>query len=221
MLREGDRLIQQYLTELSKIHLLEPAEEVALWKRFKLENSRESRQRIIESYQPLVYKIASRITDREEVFFDLIQEGTVGLIEAVENFDLKHAVKFSTFAQYRVRGRMIDFLRRQHSNQDLLELALYEDEVESFIAKIADEHVNIEDEVAFKVINQQVNQAISRLSPKEQRVIHDLYLLDKEPILTAKELNISLSYLYKLQKRALQRLRGMLSKLRAEIKISG
>jgi RNA polymerase sporulation-specific sigma factor len=214
-------LIQQYLTELSKVHLLEPAEEEILWKCFKSENSRESRQSIIESYQPLVFKIASRITNREDLFFDLIQEGTVGLIEAVENFDLHHAVRFSTFAQYRIRGRMIDFLRRQRSNQDSLELALYEEEIESFISRIADEHVNIEDEVAYKVINQQVNQAISRLSPKEQRIIRDLYLLDKEPALTAKELNISLSYLYKLQKKALQRLRGMLSKLRAEIKING
>jgi RNA polymerase sporulation-specific sigma factor len=214
-------LIQQYLTELSKVHLLEPAEEETLWKRYKLENSRESRQRIIESYQPLVFKIASRLTDREELFFDLIQEGTVGLIEAVENFDLQHAVKFSTFAQYRIRGRMIDFLRRQRSNQDSLELALYEEEVETFISRIADEHVNVEEEVSHRVINQQVNQAISRLNPKEQIIIRDLYLFDKEPAVTAKELNISLSYLYKLQKKALQRLRGMLSKLRADIKANG
>lgn len=214
-------MIQQYLTELSKVHLLEPAEEETLWKRYKLENSRESRQRIIESYQPLVFKIASRLTDREELFFDLIQEGTVGLIEAVENFDLQHAVKFSTFAQYRIRGRMIDFLRRQRSNQDSLELALYEEEVETFISRIADEHVNVEEEVSHRVINQQVNQAISRLNPKEQIIIRDLYLFDKEPAVTAKELNISLSYLYKLQKKALQRLRGMLSKLRADIKANG
>jgi RNA polymerase sporulation-specific sigma factor len=214
-------LIQQYLTELSKIHLLEATEEDLLWKQFKFDKSSDSRQRIIESYQPLVFKIASRITDREELFFDLIQEGTVGLIEAVESFDLKHAVRFSTFAQYRIRGRMIDFLRRQRSNRDSLEVALYEEEFESFIVKVADEHVNIEDEVAYKVINQQVNRAISRLSPKEQKVIYDLYLLDKEPTLSAKEMNISLSYLYKLQKKALQRLRGMLSKLRAEIKANG
>ncbi len=214
-------MIHQYLTELSKVHLLEPAEEEILWKCFKLENSRESRQRIIESYQPLVFKIASRLTDREELFFDLIQEGTVGLIEAVENFDLQHAVKFSTFAQYRIRGRMIDFLRRQRSNQDCLELALYQEEVETFISRIVDEHVNVEEEVSHRVIHQQVNQAISRLNPKEQRIIQDLYLFDKEPAATAKELNISLSYLYKLQKKALQRLRGMLSKLRAEMKANG
>lgn len=214
-------MIQQYLEELSKVQLLLPAEEVLLWKRFKLDKSREARQRLIESYQPLVFKIASRITDREDLFFDLIQEGTVGLIEAVESFDLKHAVKFSTFAQYRIRGRMIDFLKRQRSNQESLELAIYEDEFESLIAKVADEQVNIEDEVTYRVINQQVNQAISRLNPKEQKVIYDLYLLDKEPLLSAKEMNISLSYFYKLQKKALQRLRGMLSKLRSEIKANG
>ncbi|MGE5582267.1 MAG: sigma-70 family RNA polymerase sigma factor [Bacillota bacterium] len=214
-------MIQQYLEELSKVQLLLPAEEVLLWKRFKLDKSREARQRLIESYQPLVFKIASRITGREDLFFDLIQEGTVGLIEAVESFDLKHAVKFSTFAQYRIRGRMIDFLKRQRSNQESLELAIYEDEFESLIAKVADEQVNIEDEVTYRVINQQVNQAISRLNPKEQKVIYDLYLLDKEPLLSAKEMNISLSYFYKLQKKALQRLRGMLSKLRSEIKANG
>jgi RNA polymerase sporulation-specific sigma factor len=211
-------LIQQYLSELAKIQLLEPSEENLLWKQFKLEQSRKSRQRIIESYQPLVFKIASRITDREELFLDLIQEGTVGLIEAVESFDLKHAVKFSTFAQYRIRGRMIDFLRRQRANQDSLEVALYEEEFESLITRTADEHVNIEDQVTYNLINQQVKRAIARLNSKEQKVINDLYLLGKEPALSAKEMNISLSYLYKLQKRALQRLRGMLSKLRAEIK---
>ena len=116
---------------------------------------------------------------------------------------------------------MIDFLRRQRSNHDSLDVALNEEEFEGFLSKVADEHVNIEDEVTLKVINQQVNRAISRLSPKEQKVINDLYLLDKEPTLSAKEMNISLSYLYKLQKKALQRLRGMLSKLRSEIKTNG
>lgn len=176
---------------------------------------------MIESYQPLVYKIASRITDYEDLFFDLIQEGTVGLIEAVESFDLKYEVKFSTYAQYRIRGRMIDFLKRQDQNRQSLEIALHEEELIDCLAKVVDNQVNVEDEVTFKIINNQVNNAISRLNPKEQKIIRDLYLLDKEPITSANEMNISLSYLYKLQKKALQRLRGMLSKLRAEIKASG
>ncbi|NLY75200.1 MAG: sigma-70 family RNA polymerase sigma factor [Firmicutes bacterium] len=211
-------MIQDYLAELSKISLLSRSEERLLWTKFKVENSREARQRIIESYQPLVYKIASRITCHEELIFDLIQEGTVGLIESVENYNYEFGVRFSTFASRRIRGRMIDYLKRLRSYQDALEVAVYEDAVEDFLAQFADKQVNVEEEVTAGIINEQVNQAISRLNPKEQKVIYDLYLLDKEPSATAQEMNISLSYFYKLQKKALQRLRGMLSKLRAEIK---
>lgn len=211
-------MIQDYLAELSKISLLSRSEERLLWTKFKVENSREARQRIIESYQPLVYKIASRITCHEELIFDLIQEGTVGLIESVENYNYEFGVRFSTFASRRIRGRMIDYLKRLRSYQDALEVAVYEDAVEDFLAQFADDQVNVEEQVTAGIINEQVNQAISRLNPKEQKVIYDLYLLDKEPSATAQEMNISLSYFYKLQKKALQRLRGMLSKLRAEIK---
>lgn len=214
-------MIHQYLAELSKVRLLHPNEERSLWKEYTLRQSHEARQKIIESYQPLVYKVASRITDREDLFFDLIQEGTVGLIEAVTNFNPNLEVKFSTYAQHRIRGRMIDYLRKLSSNRDYLEVALHQDEIQDLLSGLADKNVNVEEEVAFKMVNQQVNAAISRLNPKEQKVICDLYLLDKEPIVSAQEMNISLSYLYKLQKKALQRLRGMLSKLRSEIKISG
>ncbi len=214
-------MIQQYLAELSKIRLLSQDEESLLWERYKVARSREARQRLIESYQPLVYKIASRIAAQEELFFDLIQEGTVGLIEATENFNPGYGVKFSTFAQHRIRGRMIDFLKRQRGTLDSLEIALNEEEFEGLLTRIADNQVNVEEEVTVKMISQQVNSAISRLNPKEQKVIYDLYLLDKEPVVSAQEMKISLSYYYKLQKKALQRLRGMLSKLRAEMKISG
>lgn len=214
-------MIQQYLAELSKIRLLSQDEESLLWEKYKVARSREARQRLIESYQPLVYRIASRIAGQEELFFDLIQEGTVGLIEATENFDPGYGVKFSTFAQHRIRGRMIDFLKRQRGNLDSLEIAMNEEEFEGLLTRIADNQVNVEEEVTVKLISQQVNSAISRLNPKEQKVIYDLYLLDKEPVVSAREMKISLSYYYKLQKKALQRLRGMLSKLRAEMKISG
>lgn len=214
-------MIHQYLNELSKIQLLSPAEESTLWKQYKTENSREARHRIVESYQPLVYKIASRISGNDEVFFDLIQEGSIGLIEAVENFDLKYEVKFSTFAQHRIRGRMIDYLKKLRHFKEPLEVALGEEEFAGFLSKIVDRQVNVEEEVTLKMLSGQVKQAISRLNPKERQVIRDLYLMEKEPAACAADMNISLSYLYKLQKKALQRLRGMLAKLRTEIKSSG
>lgn len=211
-------MIQDYLAELSKISLLSKQQEQLLWTKYKIDNSREARRQIIESYQPLVYKIASRITHHEQLLFDLIQEGTVGLIEAAESYDFQYGVHFSTFASRRIRGRMIDYLRRLHTARDALEVAVSEDAFEDLIARLADSQVNVEEQVTDSMVNEQIKTAISRLNPKEQKVICDLYLLDKEPSATAQEMNISLSYFYKLQKKALQRLRGMLTKLRSEIK---
>ena len=211
-------MIQDYLAELSKISLLSKQQERLLWTEYKIDNSREARRKIIESYQPLVYKIASRITHHEQLLFDLIQEGTVGLIEAAESYDFQYGVHFSTFASRRIRGRMIDYLRRLHTARDALEVAVSEEAFEDLVTRLADSQVNVEEQVTDSMVNEQIKSAISRLSPKEQKVIWDIYLLDKEPSATAQEMNISLSYFYKLQKKALQRLRGMLTKLRSEIK---
>jgi RNA polymerase sporulation-specific sigma factor len=216
--REGDRLFGQYLAELAKIRLLSPDEETLLWHNYKNSGSQEARRQLIESYQPLVYKIANRITTREDLFFDLLQEGTVGLIETVESFTPEYGVKFGTYAQHRIRGRMIDFLKRSRSSRESLEIALGQDELQNFLTEIIDQKVNVEEEVLLSLLGKQVNQALSRLNPKEQKIIRDIYLLDKEPAATAQEMNISLSYFYKLQKKALQRLRGMLAKLRSELK---
>jgi RNA polymerase sporulation-specific sigma factor len=211
-------LFGQYLSELAKIRLLSTAEEALLWQDYKKSGSSEARRQLIESYQPLVYKIANRITTREDLFFDLLQEGTVGLIETVESFNPEYGVKFSTYAQHRIRGRMIDFLKRSRSYRESLEIALGQDELQNFLVEISDQKVNVEEEVLLSLLGKQVNQALSRLNAKEQKVIRDIYLLDKEPAATAQEMNISLSYFYKLQKKALQRLRGMLAKLRSELK---
>lgn len=208
----------QYLTELSKIRLLSADEEALLWRKYKSDGSLEARRQLIESYQPLVYKIANRITTREELFFDLLQEGTVGLIETVESFTPDYGVQFSTYAQHRIRGRMIDFLKKSRFCREPLEIALGQDDFQNFLAEIVDQKVNVEEEAEINLIGKQVNQALSRLNFKEQKVIRDIYLLDKEPAATAQEMSISLSYFYKLQKKALQRLRGMLAKLRAELK---
>jgi RNA polymerase sporulation-specific sigma factor len=113
---------------------------------------------------------------------------------------------------------MIDFLKRSRSYRESLEIALGQDELQNFLVEISDQKVNVEEEVLLSLLGKQVNQALSRLNAKEQKVIRDIYLLDKEPAATAQEMNISLSYFYKLQKKALQRLRGMLAKLRSELK---
>ena len=104
--------LSEYMKELRKVKTLDRAQEAKLWAAFKERGDEEARQRLIESYQPLVFKQAAPFAQLDCVL-DLIQEGTVGLIEAAERYDHTRGVAFSLFAVHRIRGRMMDFLRRE------------------------------------------------------------------------------------------------------------
>lgn len=101
-------------------HPLELDEEKELWKQYKEEDELGARQRLIENYQPLVFREAMKYGLQETVTLDLIQEGTVGLMEAVERFEPSHGVAFSLYAVHRIRGRMLNFLS-ENKNEILLE----------------------------------------------------------------------------------------------------
>ena len=82
---------EQYIAELSRVRLLEPAQEQVLWHRYKEEGDEEARRLLIESYQPLVFKQALPYRQLQSVM-DMVQEGTVGLIEAVEHYEPERGV---------------------------------------------------------------------------------------------------------------------------------
>ena len=105
-------MLQGYLEELRKTSLLEPEEELELWRR-DAAGDEAAHQRLMTAYQPLVFKIASSFRLPEADTMELIQEGMVGLLEAAESYDYKRQVAFSLFAVHRIRGRMMDFLRRE------------------------------------------------------------------------------------------------------------
>ncbi|MCX7829367.1 MAG: sigma-70 family RNA polymerase sigma factor, partial [Thermanaerothrix sp.] len=81
-----------------------------LWERVRSGDD-EAREEAILSMRPMVFWLAKRIGS-PGALQDLVQEGMVGLIEAVDNFDPLRGLKFSTYAYYRIRGRMINFLTR-------------------------------------------------------------------------------------------------------------
>ena len=81
--------LQDYLAEVTKIVLLEPAAEKELWLQYKKQGDLDSRRQLIEQYQPLVVKALSPWRGKEAILMDLVQEGIIGLIEAVENFQNK------------------------------------------------------------------------------------------------------------------------------------
>ena len=91
-----------YLKEIGKIPLLKPHEEVELAKRM-LEGDEIAKQRLVEANLRLVVSIAKRYVGRGMLFLDLIQEGNLGLIKAVEKFDYEKGFKFSTYATWWIR----------------------------------------------------------------------------------------------------------------------
>ena len=97
-----DDPVRMYLREIGKIPLLTYDEELDLAQRI-LEDDEEARQKLAESNLRLVVSIAKKYVGRGMLFLDLIQEGNMGLIKAVEKFDYTKGFKFSTYATWWIR----------------------------------------------------------------------------------------------------------------------
>ena len=97
-----DDPVRMYLKEIGKIPLLKPHEEVELARRMH-EGDELAKQRLVEANLRLVVSIAKRYVGRGMLFLDLIQEGNLGLIKAVEKFDYVKGFKFSTYATWWIR----------------------------------------------------------------------------------------------------------------------
>ena len=98
----ADDPVRVYLREIGKIPLLTYEEELELSKRI-LQNDEEAKQKLAESNLRLVVSIAKKYVGRGMLFLDLIQEGNMGLIKAVEKFDYTKGFKFSTYATWWIR----------------------------------------------------------------------------------------------------------------------
>ena len=94
--------VRMYLKEIGKVPLLSADEEVELAKRME-EGDAEAKKKLAEANLRLVVSIAKRYVGRGMLFLDLIQEGNLGLIKAVEKFDYKKGYKFSTYATWWIR----------------------------------------------------------------------------------------------------------------------
>ena len=97
-----DDPVRMYLKEIGKVPLLSADEEIELAKRME-EGDVEAKKRLSEANLRLVVSIAKRYVGRGMLFLDLIQEGNLGLIKAVEKFDYRKGYKFSTYATWWIR----------------------------------------------------------------------------------------------------------------------
>ena len=94
--------VRMYLKEIGKVPLLSAEEEIELAKRME-NGDQEAKKRLAEANLRLVVIIAKRYVGRGMLFLDLIQEGNLGLIKAVEKFDYRKGYKFSTYATWWIR----------------------------------------------------------------------------------------------------------------------
>ncbi|KRG15562.1 RNA polymerase sigma factor RpoD [Lederbergia galactosidilytica] len=94
--------VRMYLKEIGRVDLLSAEEEVELAKRIE-QGDEEAKKRLAEANLRLVVSIAKRYVGRGMLFLDLIQEGNMGLIKAVEKFDYDKGFKFSTYATWWIR----------------------------------------------------------------------------------------------------------------------
>ncbi len=97
-----DDPVRMYLKEIGKIPLLNPDEEVEIAQRMS-EGDLDAKHQLAEANLRLVVSIAKRYVGRGMLFLDLIQEGNLGLIKAVEKFDYRKGYKFSTYATWWIR----------------------------------------------------------------------------------------------------------------------
>ncbi len=214
--QRGATMLQQYLTELKKIKMLSPEEERELWIREE-EDDEEAHQKLISSYQPLVFKTAVQFHMPEEITLELIQEGTVGLLEAAESYDYTKGVAFCLYAVHRIRGRMCDFMNREFSRE---EVSLDRKTAEGWsLAEFIPGMQLLPEEVAERhAVSSRVSQAIERLPQKEKQVLQGIFLENKTPSVLAADIQVTPGHVYRLEKQGVRRIRGMLSRFMRDFK---
>ena len=97
-----DDPVRMYLKEIGKVPLLSAAEEIEIAKRMA-DGDQDAKKQLAEANLRLVVSVAKRYVGRGMLFLDLIQEGNLGLIKAVEKFDYRKGYKFSTYASWWIR----------------------------------------------------------------------------------------------------------------------
>ena len=257
--------VRMYLKEIGKVPLLSADEEIELAKRMELGDV-NAKQRLAEANLRLVVSIAKRYVGRGMLFLDLIQEGNLGLIKAVEKFDYRKGYKFSTYATWwirqaitraiadqartiripvhmvetinkliRVSRQLLQELGREPTPQEIAEqMDMPVDRVRE-ILKISQEPVSLETPIgeeedshlgdfiqddnvpvpaeaaAFTLLKEQLDEVLSTLTDREQKVLKLRFGLDDGRARTleevGKEFNVTRERIRQIEAKALRKLR--------------
>ena len=204
-------MLRDYLEELNKLELLSVEEETILWEHYCVHGDESARMKLIEQYQPLVLREAMRTNFGDAETMELVQEGLVGLMEAVDRYNPDKGVVFPVFAVYRIRGRMLDFLRKEGKKGILFDGDT--SEMEMWWNHIPDDAISVEEQVEDSALSTACTETLSILSSSEKRVIEMTCLEGVSMKEVAQNLEVSESYAYRLQRTATSKLRVFLKKI--------
>ncbi|MBR0098003.1 MAG: sigma-70 family RNA polymerase sigma factor [Synergistaceae bacterium] len=179
--------------------MMEAERELELWSSFKNNNDLNAREELIVAYRPLVFWIAKKINfnkNNNNLSQDLIQEGMLALIHAVDKFEPERGFKFATYAFHRIRGQMINMLERSEKRAPLP----VADEILEFYDNNNDNFERDDDWL-------NVSEIISRLPGREAEIVSALFFEHKEPKDIASEKKIDISHVYRLRRAAVARIK--------------
>jgi RNA polymerase sporulation-specific sigma factor len=166
---------------------------------------------LIEAYQPLVFKQALPYRSLQNIM-DVVQEGTIGLIEAVERYDPGRGVAFSLFAIHRIRGRMLDYLQKEGASDSPCMDAVQDEGGSTYKENLMDTSPTVAEQAENHELVGKLRTAMARLPAREKEVLENVYLASQDVQAVAEAMDISPSHVYRLQKTGIRRIRGMLSR---------
>jgi len=217
-----NNLLTTYLRDISRYLPLTQEQKLTLAHRAR-QGDAEARERLIQTHLILVVNIARRHLRPEVEMLDLIQEGNIGLIKAIDMFDPTQGNQISTLAFYWINKHIQRFLN--HEPEDTLSLdmeitdsseyLLLGDTIEDKDTIFGEQCLkDIETEMEKQEVQQMVHHLLETLSPREQEVLRLLYGLDDYPELSRKEvakvIGVSAEQVSRIKIKALQTLHNML-----------
>ncbi len=147
----------------AKLKVLKEAEKVELLKKIKENDDKKARQQLIEGNLRLVLSVVQRFSNRGENPDDLFQVGCIGLIKAIDNFDISHEVRFSTYAVPMIIGEIRRYLRDYNSirvSRSLRDTAYHAMQIKERIQNTLGRDATIE-EIAKEMDTEPVNVIIA------------------------------------------------------------
>lgn len=176
---------------------LAPGEEAELWHRARIEGNERARERLIVAYRPLVFWLAKSFQIPSSSRQDLIQEGMVALVQAVDRFEPERHLRFTTYAFYRIKGRMVNFIQRSESKAPI--------PVEE-VELLSREPAELFGQDGFDTLFA-LSECMDRLPEREGQIVQELFIGGKAARDVAEEWGIDVSHVHRLKRSGLSRLR--------------